>query len=105
MNMKIKTIIAALALCAAGNGNAHIVQMLLKAGADVNADNDYYDTALLWATNTKAPSAEVVKLLLEAGADVNAMNEYGYTAHRYAEERDAADVIALLKSAGAKTEE
>ena len=41
-------------------------------------------------------------LLIEAGANINAKNYGGKTALMLAEENNAADVIELLKAAGAK---
>ncbi len=118
--MKKKNLAAVLLLCAAAfalvgcsgksktlftaaeENNVAQTRRLIKSGADVNAQNDDDFTALIYAAESKVPSAEVVKLLIDAGADVNARERDGMTALRYAEERDAADVVALLKAAGAK---
>ena len=112
--MKQKTIIAALALCAlvvsckkadllfeaVSNNNTKEVDRLIKAGADVNATDDYGETALMWAAWYDA--ADAAKMLIEAGADVNARDKGGKTALIIAEDHNAKDVMALLKAAGAK---
>ena len=56
---------------AARNGNPQAVQVLLEAGADVNARETIRGTtALMWAIEQKHP--EAVKVLLAGGADTNA---------------------------------
>ena len=52
--------------------------MLLDAGADVNAVDQYGKTALMWGAMLGNP--ENVKVLLDAGTDVNARDKYGTTA-------------------------
>ncbi|MDE5775982.1 MAG: ankyrin repeat domain-containing protein [Treponemataceae bacterium] len=47
-------------------------------------------------------AADVAKLLIKTGADVNVKNNVDKTALMYAEEKEAAEVLALLKAAGAK---
>ncbi|KFY08508.1 hypothetical protein V492_06166, partial [Pseudogymnoascus sp. VKM F-4246] len=61
---------------AACNRSKETVQLLLKHGADVNAQSGYFANALQAAAYQK--SEEIVQLLLEHGADVNAQGgEYG----------------------------
>ena len=57
----------ALIEAAEGNANPEILKALLNAGANVNAKNEYDQTALIFAAQD-AP-LNVVKLLLDAGAD------------------------------------
>src|SRR5215472_17730617 len=52
---------------AAAFGNLETLKLLLDAGADVNARNDFNATALLWA----ARDPEKAQLLIARGADVN----------------------------------
>src|SRR5581483_8477965 len=60
---------------AAALGNLSAMQILLDAGADVNAANAFDATALMWC----APRPEMVGLLLDRGADVNAKSKMGRT--------------------------
>ena len=63
---------------AAINGNATMIQHLLKAGADPNASlTQYGDTALMMAARTGKP--EAVSVLIESGANVNAKEKWGGT--------------------------
>ena len=55
-----------------------IVKELLAAGADVNMQNRYGETALMTAVASK--DLDTVKELITAGADVNMQNRYGETA-------------------------
>jgi ankyrin repeat protein len=74
-------------------GHVEIVKLLLSAGADAHAKNDY---ALQWAS--RYGLVEIVKLLLSAGADVHAGNDY---ALRWASGEGQAEVVKLLLTAGA----
>jgi len=57
---------------AAAYGTAETVQLLIDAGADVNArDTEYGHTILMWATGSRQ-SKKKVKALLKAGADLKA---------------------------------
>ena len=63
---------------AALNGNAAIIEKLIKAGANPNAPlTKYGDTALMMAARTGKPAA--IKLLLDNGAQVNAKETWGDT--------------------------
>ena len=55
------------------------IQLAIEQGADVNAKNEYGQTALMWAASSEN-NLEVAKLLLQAGADANAKNNEGQTA-------------------------
>ena len=68
---------------AAAHGPAEIVQALIDAGADVNAqehdeDAEQYGTALIFAA--RAGDVESVRALLAAGADAGARDRWGKTA-------------------------
>ena len=59
-------------------GNAPIIELLLKAGADVNAPlSKFNDTALMMAARTG--KVDAVRLLLDRGANVNARESWGGT--------------------------
>ena len=86
---------------AATNGNAPMIDRLLKAGADANAAlTAGGDTAVMMAARTGKPDA--IRALLEAGANVNAKENWGgTTALMWAVSEGHADAARLLLSAGA----
>lgn len=77
------------------------VEAALRAGADVNARDEYGQTPLMYAAS-QSESPQMLELLLRAGADVNARSDAGWTALMYAA-RDAQnlDKVVLLMNAGA----
>ncbi|XP_016839468.1 putative ankyrin repeat protein RF_0381 [Nasonia vitripennis] len=77
-----------------------LVKMLLAAGADVNARDDYDRMPLQSAVYTG--DLELLEILLEAGADVNNQNNMGTTAlHDAVLCGNESMVFALLKSGAA----
>ena len=83
---------------AAAFGNLDAMKMLLAAGADVNAKNNFGATALLWC----ARDGDKARLLIEHGADVNAVSKQGRTPLMLASMREGgSDIVALLLSKGA----
>lgn len=57
---------------AAGRGRINTMQILIKAGADVNYRNNNKNTPLMEAASEN--DIEAMKILLDAGADVNAVS-------------------------------
>lgn len=87
---------------ATARGDARVLQMLLEAGADVNAVDGNGDTALLHAARAKNP--ESLQILLAAGAQVNLTNKKGETAlMRAAFVGNVPHVAALLAAGADKT--
>lgn len=83
---------------AAAFGNLQTLRLLLDAGADVNARNDFDATALLWAARDPAKA----KLLIERGADVNIQSKQGRTPLMVAALRPGGSAtLALLIAKGA----
>jgi Ankyrin repeats (3 copies) len=68
----------------------------------VNALDQSGQTALILACRNPKANPEVVKALLAAGADVNLRSRTGYTALTWAQVRNNAEVIRLLRRAGGK---
>lgn len=78
---------------AAGHGHTETVKLLLAAGANVHADNDW---ALRMASN--CGHTDTVKVLLVAGANVHAVGDY---ALRGAAKNDHTETVKILLAAGA----
>ncbi len=75
-----------------GEARREIVHMLLRAGADVNAQNKTGNTALM---ETLGP--DLTRILLEAGADPSAKNTKGQTALDLARLQDSKEKAAVLE--------
>jgi ankyrin repeat protein len=79
-------------------GNAEEMTLLLDAGADVKARNEFNATALIWAAGDPVKS----RMLIAHGADVNAQSKQGATPLMAAARRDGgADLVRLLLVKGA----
>ena len=81
------------------DNHLEIVELLLNAGAEVDAQDFRGNTALMWASHKG--NLGIVRLLLAAGADVNKPNNFGYTALNYAVEKGYSDIESVLRDAGA----
>jgi uncharacterized protein len=85
---------------ASTNGNAGILERLLKAGVDVNSTVSGGETALMAAA--RADRVDAVKVLLTYGANVNARETFrGQTALMWASARNNLQVAKTLLEAGA----
>ena len=86
-----------------------VLQIIIEAGADVNARNKNGWSplgSLAYFISDNHPRIDdklkMVDLLIAAGADINAKNKYGETAAYAAKDEGNYKVLARLKSAGGK---
>jgi len=80
---------------AAENGSTEVIEILLAAGAEVNALDGRLRTPLHWACCSSREAAAA--LLLESGADVNGKSSAGYTPFAFAQDWSTmalADMVA-----------
>lgn len=83
------------------DGNAEVVTVLLKAGANPNSKNEDELTALMYAAQNG--DEEVVKVMLKAGADPNlAGSNPKVTPLGFALHFNHPKIAEILKKAGAK---
>ena len=85
---------------AAEKDNLPRVKKLIEEGANVNARNFDWWTALMYAS--EYGYTDIAKLLLEAGADVNARTKLGETALKSTSKKKYPEIVSLLREAGAK---
>ncbi|MFC1836835.1 ankyrin repeat domain-containing protein [Thermodesulfobacteriota bacterium] len=78
------------------HGDAEMVAILLKKGADVHKADWMDCTALLYAALACKPSA--AKLLVNAGASVNSANSAGQTPIKAAARCKGTELVGLLKA-------
>ena len=88
--------------CACWKGHESVVAVLLKAGADVNAENinEHWGTTPLHAA-AHANQKKVAELLIAHGADINARNLNDRTPLDETSFHNATAVAKLLRAAGA----
>ena len=86
-------------IVAAHTRREDIVQVLLDAGSNVNAENRSGHTALMAAASRGSP--EIAQLLLAAGADVNGKDDQGNSALIWAAMIGHASVAQTLLAKGA----
>lgn len=91
-------------MVAACYGTAEMVEVLIKAGSDVNIcdKNCGGQTVLMWASRGLRENNKKVKLLLDAGADPNSGSEDGYTPLMSAAQTGDVSAVETLLKAGAK---
>ena len=79
-------------------GDTEVLDVLIKAGATVDASSSQNGSPLLWAVSTS--KEEPVNTLLQAGADPNAVNARGASALAMAAGSGKAGILKALLQAG-----
>ncbi len=85
-----------LLITAVNKKNADAVNILLQHGADVNWEDGFNTTALMYAASNG--SLEIIKLLLDNGADIKHKDKQGNDALSAAKEGKHDDVVKLLEA-------
>ena len=79
-------------------GNIETVKLLVENGANVKIKNKDLSVPMVKAVRT---TPEIVKCLIDKGADIKSKNTFGETPLSYAIEAGNAEIIKILKEAGA----
>lgn len=90
----------ALHLAANNSDNPKIVEVLLAAGANLEARNYLGETALIMAVNNNKETKMATELI-KAGADINARDYQGHSVLDYAKVTKRVYLCNLLKEKGA----
>src|SRR5262245_45862829 len=94
-------------LVAIEGNRVNVARRLIEAGADVNAQCEFYssaqdgsESALMLASRKRSP--DIVRALLAKGADVNARNSIGVTSLMIAADSGDASIVEMLLASGAE---
>ena len=83
---------------AVSRGSVEITELVIEAGADLNAQDKVGNTALHGAA--LQGRAQAAQALIQAGADVNISNDKGQTPLDLAHEQRHSRLVAVLNAAG-----
>lgn len=79
--------------------NSEIIEILVKAGADINCrDSHYGSTVLMWALDKPIQLPTLIRL----GADLTARDRNGNTALKLARSQGLNEAVQILREAGAR---
>lgn len=101
INARIKNRNETLLIWAVSEGYYEIAYALIKAGADLDAQNNDGNTALIRAACENR--IDLARALIEAGARLDIQNNQGYTALILTKRRGNMEIYDLLLKAGADT--
>ncbi|HZP94651.1 MAG TPA: ankyrin repeat domain-containing protein [Burkholderiales bacterium] len=87
---------------AAANDRVPAIELLIRRDADVNAQSDIGETALICAVRYGRGKPETLKALIDAGANVNVAMKDGGSALSWARKKNRSEAVALLAQAGAR---
>lgn len=82
--------------CAVLNNNLEMVQVLVEAGADINARDAFECTPLLYSVASKNGDVSIAKLLVEKGADVFVRDKNDRSALKLALENRHFEIAKLI---------
>jgi ankyrin repeat protein len=91
-------------MMAALGTSEELVDVLLSAGAEVNAVNDKGGTALLCVSEDVEAASKIIPILISHGAEINHADHHGSTAVAIAAGYCITDTVELLLSKGADIE-
>jgi len=100
VNEQMHNKVTALMLATADSHNPELARVLLQAGAEVNHQDIYGYTPLIYTS--ALGYIEMVKVLLEEGANVNAKNRDRMSALMFASDKGHEDIVKELLAAGAE---
>uniref|UniRef100_A0A8R1XWH9 ANK_REP_REGION domain-containing protein n=1 Tax=Onchocerca volvulus TaxID=6282 RepID=A0A8R1XWH9_ONCVO len=83
-------------IVAAGRGYVNFVELLINAGAEINACDKFGSTALIWAA--RRGYKPIIELLLNAGAELDGVGMYGATALMMATRGNFIGVVRVILS-------
>jgi uncharacterized protein len=86
-------------------GHAHIVELLLARGAEVNSASANAQRVMPLHSAVAGQHVEVARMLLEHGADVNAKQQDEFTPLHEAAQNGQLEMIQLLLAFGAKKDQ
>ena len=82
-------------VAAAMYGDVATVRDLLRRGADVNEQDRYGNTALMFASGEGF--VEIVRLLVDNNADLDIVSRWGGTAEKCARNRVRSEILKILR--------